>query len=299
MEKEIHPSDEQLAYWTNNFVPEKDIFYVQEEDLQNLKSNLKEVLVIPEREFFQHDSYRQIQIQNSYIYWQRSKKIAFVIVADPCWVTELPTEKKTAIFGKQVNLNRGLVLSASFFHKLNDIPKDHIVTGRGEQVVVLQRDMWEKLSLQAKAHILREYAKEWDDGSCYELPEQAPSHLQNVANTFPKFGGANCMAAVLYAVTGHEWILHEWIHPETFAESLKKGNYARANEGLSVKDIVTWENEEGVIQHAAYHIGDNLFFNKNGQTFFNPWKIVNGHYLDQNWQHLKRQVYRSKVEQFV
>ena len=58
-------------------------------------------------------------------------------------------------------------------------------------------------------------------------------------------------------------------------------------------DVVAWVNEEEVIQHAAYCIDGQLFFNKNGQTFFNPWKIVHYDELKKEWEKYTPRVYRK------
>lgn len=59
------------------------------------------------------------------------------------------------------------------------------------------------------------------------------------------------------------------------------------------------EKEKFVIKHASYHIGNNLFFNKNGQTFFNPWKVTHLDQLNKEWNQYKMIVYRKKRELFI
>ncbi|MFD2444019.1 hypothetical protein ACFSO7_08470 [Bacillus sp. CGMCC 1.16607] len=65
------------------------------------------------------------------------------------------------------------------------------------------------------------------------------------------------------------------------------------DEGLHQGDIVTWKDENATIQHAAYSIGDELYFNKHGQTMFNPWKILSKEQLDKEWGHLTIVKYRQ------
>ena len=76
-------------------------------------------------------------------------------------------------------------------------------------------------------------------------------------------------------------------------EWIGKSGFFPTNDGVQKGDIITWENENGVIKHAAYHIADNLFFNKNGQTFFNPWKITDLSMLNEEWGHYRMEVYRK------
>jgi hypothetical protein len=75
---------------------------------------------------------------------------------------------------------------------------------------------------------------------------------------------------------------------------LERANFSLVDDEIKKGDVITWVNNEGVIQHASYHIDDNLFFNKNGQTFFNPWKITHLNELNEEWCQYKMKVYRKK-----
>ncbi|MER2007673.1 MAG: hypothetical protein ABS939_09490, partial [Psychrobacillus sp.] len=63
------PSNEHLKSWINQYVPEKDLFFIKNEDLFVLEKYLTEVLIIPKNEFYEHSSYNYIQLVNSYEYW--------------------------------------------------------------------------------------------------------------------------------------------------------------------------------------------------------------------------------------
>lgn len=76
----MEPTKEQVSIWIENFVPQKDLFFVEEKDLDSLVEYLCKVLVVPREEFFKHSSYKQIQLVNSYMYWNISSKAQFVIV---------------------------------------------------------------------------------------------------------------------------------------------------------------------------------------------------------------------------
>lgn len=296
MQIDIQPLEEQVDHWIKSYVPEKDFFFLQSRDISHLNLDLNQVLVIPEDEFFGHVSYKQIQLVNSYEFWKRSNEVAYVIVAHPDWVTQLPIETKKELFENQVKLGRGLILPYAIFPTGNEIPIEHILRENEEKHVVLHYAMWQRLSNKTKAHVLREYAKEWDKWFCYEPPKQIPSHLKIYANTFPSHGGSNCLSAALFAMTGQRWIIHEWVHPKTFVQALTNEHYVKTEDSLLEGDVVTWENSAGVIQHASYYIGNQLFFNKNGQTFFNPWKIVDFADLDEQWHHFQMNIYRQQTK---
>ncbi len=53
-----------------------------------------------------------------------------------------------------------------------------------------------------------------------------------------------------------------------------------------------WKDENGIVQHAAYHIGEELYFNTHGQTMFNPWKILSKEQLYKGWEYLIPVIFR-------
>ena len=294
---QIEPTSEQVDKWIEKYVSNNDLFFIGEEDLITFGEYLSEVLVIPKDEFFNHSSYLQIQLANSYEYWQLSKNVQYIIVAQGEWIESIPSEDKKILLRLQAYMGRGLILSLSSFSNPNEIPLDYIVEYNGEHRVILQNEMWSKLSYSNKVQAIKTYALEWDNWECSDVPSNTPIHLKDYANSFSTNAGANCLAATLYAISakpGHnEWIIHEWVHQKTFLLGLHQANYVIANDELQEGDVVTWMNQEKVIQHAAYHIGNNLFFNKNGQTFFNPWKIIHWDLLNDEWNKYSICVYRK------
>ena len=188
---------------------------------------------------------------------------------------------------------RGLVLPVTFIHEIDKIPSSYVLNGH----VIIQRSMWEKLDGSIKEQLLTTMVYEWwDKGECEESPTSLPSFLKPFANTFGHFQGANCLAAVLFSISKgkQEWFIYEWIHQKTFLEKLNQYHYEEyLGEGLDQGDIVIWKDENAIIQHAAYHIGEELYFNKHGQTMFNPWKIISKEQLYKEWEQLTPVKYRQ------
>ena len=91
------------------------------------------------------------------------------------------------------------------------------------------------------------------------------------------------MSATLFAISQQEWMIHEWVHPKTFIEKLRRTHHLIKSEELIEGGVAVWETDEGQVQHASFHVGDELFFKKNGQTFFNPWKITDFDELQAEW----------------
>lgn len=291
---EIQPSKEQIALWIEKLVPERDMFFIEEKDLVTFEDYLDGTLVIPRNEFFKHSSYNTIQLGNSFTYWRISNQAKYIIVAQPSWITKQPEQVRRELLGIQVKIKRGLILPLSIFPSTVDISAEYIFDDHDEKVAVIQSDMWGKLLYSTKEHVMKAYAQQWDNWTCYEIPEKTPTHIKRYANSFTTVSGSNCLAAALFAITEQHWMIYEWVHPETFELGLKRANYSVVNDEITDGDVLVWVNDDDVIVHASYHIGNMLFFNKEGQTFFNPWKIIHFDELSNEWNQFKTRVYRKK-----
>lgn len=295
MKTKIEPSEIQMKKWIENYVPSTDFFFVMEEHLPLFEKELNEVLVVPKEEFFNHASYRQIQLANSYEYWNLSKDVNYVIVASAEWMTELATSKKEMLLAIQLKMNRGLIFPLAYFSEIPIFLKENIVKDHEDEFIVLCANLWEKLSFQIKENILKIYAQQWDEWLSEDVPAELPLLMKKYANTFPADGGSNCLAATLFAISHQEWMIHQWVHPQTFIEKLHRTHRLIETKDLLEGDVLVWKTAEGQIQHASYHIGNQLFFNKSGQTFFNPWKLIGFSELQAEWNQYSLYVYRLKV----
>ncbi|MGE7884889.1 hypothetical protein [Bacillus sp. NPDC094077] len=64
-------------------------------------------------------------------------------------------------------------------------------------------------------------------------------------------------------------------------------------DSLLPSDILVWKNENNKVIHASFHVGDGYFFNKDGQSFFNPWQLVHMENLLITWWKERIEVYRK------
>lgn len=294
MKTTIQPSNDQIKSWIEKYIPEKDMFFIDKENLPLFEGEISRALLIPKAEFLNHATYKQIQLVNSYEYWNLSKEVEFVIVASANWITELAPAKKEKLLQIQVNMNRGLIFPLSYFSGGSLPLKDNIVkTEEGESVVVCA-NLWEKLAFSTKAQVLKKYAQQWDDWVSEEASVHLSAMIKKYANTFPIAAGSNCLSATLFAISQQEWLIHEWVHPQTFKEMLRRTHRLIETEELIEGDVAVWETDEGQVQHASFHVGNQLFFNKNGQTFFNPWKIISFDELQAEWRQYSLEIYRQR-----
>jgi len=285
----IRPTKENLQKWMEIYVPEKDLFFLSKDKLNEV--NVSDVLLMPADEFFKHSTFKQINYVNSYLYWN-IKNVHYVIIAEKNWIESISAEEQKLIFNSQIQCGRGLVIPVTFVDELEKIPSNYIVN----QNIIIQRAMWELLDDVVKEQLLNRMVYEWwDNGDCEVPPNKLSSFLKPFANTFSNRQGANCLAAVLFAVSNGKpkWLIYEWIYQKTFIETLNRYNYdVFSGEGIQDDDVVVWQDKNGIIQHAAYHIGDGLYFNKDGQTIFNPWKILKEEQLYKDWEYLTPIKYR-------
>ena len=297
MDITIKPTQQQLEHWIEKYVPEKDLYFLGKNDLPLVQTDLQGALVFPRSEFFNHSSYNGIQMVNSYMYWMISKEAEFVIVTQPEWIDSLSIAKRHALFTTQHDLGRGLVGPLSLLSGQHSFPEDYILEVNGVRFGVIQRAMWMKLPASIKEEIVRTTAQQYDGWTSLQPPPSTPSHLLKYANTFSTEPGANCLAATLFAISSEptldEWIIHEWVHGETFKQKLAQASFTKVEDRFQEGDAVVWMDGNSNVQHAAYCIDGELFFNKNGQTYFNPWKIVNWTELDEEWKRYTPYVYRK------
>ncbi|MBD7986316.1 hypothetical protein H9649_17230 [Sporosarcina sp. Sa2YVA2] len=288
----IKPTQKNLEAWIENLVPNKDLFFLTN-DFLNHQIDILDVLLMPIDEFFNHSTYKQIDYVNSYLYWN-IKNAQYVLIADKSWIGSRSADEQAIIFNAQIECARGLVVPIDFVNELEKIPPNYIVDKR----IFIQREMWENLDFIVKGQLLNKMVYEWwDNGDCEAAPPTMPGFLKPYANTFGYKQGSNCLAAVLYAISKgkQEWFIHEWVHQKTFLETLSQYAYQEyEGEGMNEGDIVIWKDKNDTVQHAAYYIGDGLYFNKHGQTIFNPWKILKEEQLYKVWEHLDLVKYRSE-----
>lgn len=262
---------QQLAAWTKAFVPRLDLFFVEETELAAFGDELAEVLVIPRKEFMAHSEYRRLEFATNYQYWNIDKHKTHVLVAQPDWVEQLNPEKKKQLLKSQAAAGRGLVFPDSL---LPEAPLNSVVQLDGRDVIVMQSAVWGRLAQPVKERFLAAYALLWDTQDGHPLPEGAPPHLSSLANRYSATHGSNCLSAVLFAISGQAWMAGEWVHPQTFQYALHQYGFIPCSKEADSGDVVVWSNAEGTVQHASYCLENGLFFNKNGQTFFNPWKVI-------------------------
>lgn len=286
----LMPTEEVVRAWMRSMVPPMDLF-MADESLVALLGTYANVLIVPRAEFDVHPSYRDIRLANAYTYWTIDREAAFVLHAPPGWIATLPPAVRSELLTYQVTVGRGLVFPAADMEI--DSLATSIVTVNGVPYLILHQSAFQVMPDEMRRQLTFEYAKAWDEWTASSIPGTCPDHVRRFANTFPVTSGSNCLAATLFAVTGAEWMATQWVHPGTFLQTLGQAGYMRTDSGLTERgDVLTFVDEAGRVQHATYCIGAGIFFNKNGQTLFNPWKLIQQHELFEAWGNYTCHTYR-------
>ncbi|MFA7589378.1 MAG: hypothetical protein WCY22_03360 [Acholeplasmataceae bacterium] len=277
MKIEIKPTKTTIESWIETLIPKGDLF-LWYGPYPAFKQN--GYLVIPKEEFLQHPEYTQIAMNNAYQYWLFDKKaLSYIIIAEADWVFKLPEAEQKELFKQQITLNRGLIVPTPNGLKLEPKFQNAILTKK----LVLTNELFYSLPKQIKEEIVINIAKDFDEWESYKSTFISDRHLLEIVNTFAIEEGINCFSTTLYAITEDLFIFKQWVHPETFINKLTESGYKLVDKMDFLKKDILVIKQKGKIIHAAYTIGNNVFLNKNGQMKFNPIKIVDLEYLQQQF----------------
>lgn len=166
----------------------------------------------------------------------------------PDWLDQLPGQQRQTLLFNQCGMGKGMIFPVELFPSAKEIPGDHVIEVEEGTFVVIRKGMWDRLPHPAKAHAIQAYARMRDTWEAAEVPEKTPAHIRKYANRFTAIPGSNCFATALYAVTGKEWMIHEWIHPGTLLNGLRRAGYSPAEGELMPGDVITYEDEGGEIK---------------------------------------------------
>ncbi|TFE02391.1 hypothetical protein [Jeotgalibacillus salarius] len=289
----IKPTEKQLNQWCEIYIPDQDFFFVKESALEIIEHYITGEKLYTRKSFFSEPNYTNQNLNNSYMYWALSEEMTHVLVASHDWITGLPEEVRVYLLELQTTLRKGLIFPKEILPTSITIPDEYVHHVQGSDYVVIQGALWQSFSIEDKRSIMSAYAQLWDQWHSLPLPDTAPVNLKKYANTFSSSHGANCLAATTYGITSDENLVHCWMTEDEFSAVLKRAAYESSDSIQEPGDVLVFEDKQGVIQHAAFHIGDSLYFNKNGQMFFNPWKVVHWEDLLSEWGHLNQISYRK------
>jgi hypothetical protein len=284
----IHPTDETLQYWTEHLLPDLDVWFW---DDGALDLDLTDCVVMPRADYLQHPTFQDIRFVNAYLHWQMPREVTRLIVSGPAWISRLTGADLRRVLGKQVDLRRGLVFPRTHFDTLPDDLQAFTVNDH----VVLCHEAWRAVPDQVRRVVLLKEQRLWDDVDCLQVPDDAPAHIRAIANTFVQHEGANCLSTTAYCVTGQGWMRSLWMYQPMFRYLIAQHGYRPVPDvSPGADDLVTFE-ADGVIVHAVYCVGHDRFLNKNGQSRFNPIRIIDWARLHADWHKATCGIFRRQT----
>ncbi|MED0963541.1 hypothetical protein [Bacillus paramycoides] len=313
----IHIETDILNKWIEQFLPEYDLFFFSAKNECIVKYFTSNTLFMTKQEFFNHSIFNNIDNRNSYQIWNIHKDINLICVANPNVITQLDNETRQIIFQIQLEVNSGSIYEWDFIElALQDIHsvsiRDSILQylslysfeHNSKQYISMQKTLWDNLHKEFKYKFLLLLARQFvypnslNENQIKTFNEQFP-HIAPYFNTFTTTNGPNCFASTLASIRSEhsevQWIITKWVHDYSFLKGLDVKNYrlkSMSLDFLQPKDILVWRNEGNNIIHASYYVGDGYFFNKDGQSFFNPWQLVHINNLQDTWGKERIEVYR-------
>lgn len=245
-----------------------DLFFISRAFYDLYKQRLARCLLLPIDEFLAHSSYNTVHSASNHSLWEIACDC--VIVAEEGWYEQLEATFQQALFTETTKCGSTLI--------------------DGSKPITIR--YWKGLSAQQQAAIIRR-----DD----DLPGEFPldsiggyAHLKLFHHKFPASHGANCFAAVLYAIHQNPFIINEWVHPKTFLLALETLGY-QAVEGCAFgKDDVLCFYDKGQLIHASYAVSHDCCFHKTGQTFWEHWAFVPFCDAQRDFEGTQYRVYRKQ-----
>ncbi|WP_270394542.1 hypothetical protein [Bacillus paranthracis] len=307
-----------LNKWIKQFLPEYDLFFFPKKYGAVVKHFTSNILLMPKEEFSNHTIFNNINSRNSYQVWNIHKDIQFVCVANPSLIMQWDKETRESIFRIQFEVNRGSIYEWDMIEcVLEDIPSplsktailQHVspysFTYDSKRYISMQKSLWDNLHKEFQYKFLLLLTKQFVYQTSLSKEqikkfENSFPHIAPYFNSFSSVNGANCLAATLASICSEKseakWIITKWVHDNSFLKGLQIKQYrlkSASIDSLQPSDILVWKNEKNKVLHASFHLGGGYFFNKNGQSFFNPWQLVHIESLLNTWENERIEVYRK------
>ncbi|PWN75186.1 hypothetical protein [Bacillus paranthracis] len=307
-----------LNKWIKQFLPEYDLFFFPKKYGAVVKHFTSNTLLMPKEEFSNHTIFNNINSRNSYQVWNIHKDIQFVCVANSSLIMQWDKETRESIFRIQFEVNRGSIYEWDMIEcVLEDIPSpssktailQHVspysFTYDSKRYISMQKSLWDNLHKEFQYKFLLLLTKQFVYQTSLSKEqikkfENSFPHIAPYFNSFSSVNGANCLAATLASICSEKseakWIITKWVHDNSFLKGLQIKQYrlkSASIDSLQPSDILVWKNEKNKVLHASFHLGGGYFFNKNGQSFFNPWQLVHIESLLNTWENERIEVYRK------
>lgn len=260
----IYPNSQTIKYWEEHYFNDFDLFFVTSLPIKY------EPILITSKEKFKESSLFNIKTNNLYEIWNLYE-YKYVIQAYAGWFESLSNATQNTLIDEQQKINNPLFINNKLITSFK----------------------WKTMNPDTKKEFFNTKIHDYQDNKSDEIHIKLPEHIESLVDTFPLYQGSNCLSTVLYVITKSRNILNQWIKGDSFLHTLRQLGYVRTDNSSTVGDVVIYFSDQAVV-HAAYQIENNFYLNKNGQTIFNPYKIISKQELEYNWGKYDKYIYRQK-----
>lgn len=273
-----------LNTWVDNIVPKFDYYYLPELDELSLHQYNQYGIILSRKELLENAHYFDFNASCFLKGWTLSKDVHWMLITKEITADYFPEEIYKDLLQYQIDFKRHHIFSSEqFCHVSND--KYTL-----QEQVVFQKSLWDLWSVQLKKDYLTEYAEQYIEEihmerTALEGMEKRYPHLAQYFNKFNKEHGANCFSSTAAALSENMTLIQHWMDDKNLVRLLRNFHYVEVSDDfnhLSEKDVVLWSKGDLFI-HASYYLGDNIFFNKQGQECFNPWQLSYSKNLLEIW----------------
>lgn len=223
-----------------------DLFFISNAFFDKHRDKLLNTIVVPKEDFKKNSSLSNVIHNSQHQTWALSYD--YVIFAEPGWYESLNDELRNAIKVEMIQ---------SGYEMIHD---NHLVTS----------NYWRRLSNEVQQAFIHQFDDDLSDTKV-DAFQQFP-HLVKLHNKFPNEHGSNCLSATIYAITKQRYILNHWMHQATFLFYLDRLDYQQVEDSFQSGDVICFYHKDS-LTHASYALDDTYIFNKQGQTYWEPWTI--------------------------
>lgn len=263
-------------------MPGHDVWYL------DAPRELPHCTVMTRADYLAHPTYRDIRYVNAYLHWQMPPTVTSLAVSHGDLLSLLPTTERTHLLELQVEHKRGLVFPRSHF---DDVPASLTPCVVGDRVVLTHAG-WDRLDEAVQWTALRREQRIWDDCMGLPVPGETPPLIATRTNGFLLEEGTNCLATTAWCLSRDDALASGWMFPEAFHAVLHAHGYApTTSTEPTANDVIVFE-QDGATIHAAYCVVPDRFVSKNGQSRFNPVRMVDWSALLADWPHATHTIHR-------
>jgi len=118
--------------------------------------------------------------------------------------------------------------------------------------------------------------------------------LDKILHSFRSTSGGNCFATAAAFATGNHKLLDQWMLWTPLKKHLSKSGYRMISfrERPKAEDILIFQTKGNPV-HAAIYLGEGVWFEKPGQDFYEPYRLVELRKWKKEWPGAKLTVFRK------